>query len=167
VKRRKGVTLLELLIVLGIVTILVALALPGYKRFMLTARTTEAKVNIGAIIICEDSYAADADKYLTERYYPDGSPGTSARIWNPDNSGNFKEIGFQPSGRVYYSYGVAAGDQSSNPAGANPSHGEVAVTKNADITVIAKGDLDGDGRLGYFCTTDLRYPKIKGSIGDI
>lgn len=165
--KKKGFTLTELIVALAILAVLAAVALPVYKKYLLTAKTSEAKMNIGAIITCEDSYAATENQYLTESYYPTGLPGPTPRYWNPALSGNFEVIGFEPAGKVYYSYGVAAGDVCSDPAAANPLHGQVPVTKGADITVIAKGDLDGDGLFGYFCTTDLRFPKIRGSIGDI
>jgi type IV pilus assembly protein PilA len=163
---KKAFTLIELMVVIAILGILIGLAMPMYEKYMLTAKTAEAKTNIGAIMTCENSYAAIEEKYLTEQYYPTGTPGVSPRVWDINNSGNFRIIGFQPAGKVYYSYGIASGDVSSDPANANPAHGEVIPTYGADITVIAKGDLDGDGNFGYFCTTDLLYPQIKSSIED-
>lgn len=163
-KGRKGFTLIELVVSIAIVSILVAVAIPIYKRYEYMARTSEAKQNVGAIMTCEGSYAAVEDKYLTERYYP-GHAGATPQVWNPSESGNYEVIGFQPSGKVFYDYGVAAGDFSSNPASANPSHGETPITSGVDITIIARGDLDGDGRYSYLFTTDTYYPKInqKGS----
>ncbi len=163
---KKAFTLIEVIMVVVIIGILSSLAMTTYNRYRLVAKTAEAKMNIGAIITCEDSYAAIEGKYLTEEYKPDDNPGPEPRSWNDTNAGNFKVIGYRPSGKVYYSYGVAAGDVSANPANATPSHGEVAATNGTDITVIAKGDLDGDNETGFFCTTDVRFPKIKGVIGD-
>jgi len=163
---KNGFTLIEILVVLGILIVLSVVALPIYKRYMLIAKTSEAKMNIGAIMTCEDSYAQLNDLYLTEAYYPLGMPGPEKREWNIDSSGHFKDIGFAPAGKVYYSYGVDSGNKCNNPEAANPNHGSVPATAGTDISVIAKGDLDGDGIFGYFCTTDTRYPEIKRIIGD-
>jgi len=158
--KKKAFTLIELVVALAIIFILVSVAVPVYKRYFFMAKTTEAKQNIGAIMTCEYSFSATNDKFLTERYYP-GHAGPNLQVWDPENSGNFEVLGFQPSGKVFYDYGVAGGDFSSNPADANPRHGEVKVTKDVDITVIARGDLDGNGVYSYLLTTDTYYPKIR------
>jgi len=163
---KKGFTLIEILVVLGVLAVLSVVALPIYKRYIFIAKTSEAKMNIGAIMTCEDSYAQLNDVYLTEAYYPPGIPGPEKREWNVDQSGHFRDIGFAPAGKVYYSYGVDEGNKCNNPEVAVPFHGSVPTTEGVDISIIAKGDLDGDGIFGFFCTTDERYPEIKGVIGD-
>ena len=54
--RNFGFTLLELLIVVVIVGILASFALPQFSRFTRRARTSEAQVNIGALLTAEMIY---------------------------------------------------------------------------------------------------------------
>jgi len=56
---KKGFTLLELMIVVAIVGVLAAVALPLYTEYMKKARTAEAKANIGDIRTAQLAYYDD------------------------------------------------------------------------------------------------------------
>ena len=56
---RKGFTLLELMIVVAIVGVLAAVALPLYTEYMKKARTAEAKANVGDIRVAQLAYYDD------------------------------------------------------------------------------------------------------------
>jgi len=152
--RRKGFTLIELMIVVAIIAILASIAIPQYKKFQLKAKTSEAKSNIGAIRSAEETYAAENDVYLQAGWAPDTVPGTSPASWDGDTVG-FSKIGFRPSGKVYYRYGVADGSTWKNPSDSV----SVAATANEDIIIMAEADLDGNGNHGKFHATD-ENPKI-------
>ncbi len=49
IRNRKGFTLVELMIVVAIIGILAAIAIPNFLNFRLKAKTSEAKSNLGAI----------------------------------------------------------------------------------------------------------------------
>ena len=163
-KRSKGFTLIELMIVVAIIAILAAIAIPQYKKFQLKAKTAEAKANIGAIYHCEVSYAAETGKLLTEAYYPGGA-GKNKQTWNEANSGNFSSLGFTSAGPVYYDYGITSGDHTSDPSSANPASGNVTDGDGPNITILARGDLDGDGQYSYYCTCE-ETRSIIGPKGD-
>jgi len=155
-KRSKGFTLIELMIVVAIIAILAAIAIPQYKKFQLKAKTAEAKTNLGAIRTAEEAYAAEEDVYVLAANYPAiGSVGSAKQTWTAGSASGFDTIGFQPAGDVYYSYGV--GTQACTTGGAQGStSGEKTGIKagTIDIYICAVGDLDGDGTKAGFQMTD-------------
>ena len=63
-KSKKGFTLIELMIVVAIIGILAAIAIPNFLRFQLKSKTSEAKVNLAAIRTAEESYLAEFGNYV-------------------------------------------------------------------------------------------------------
>ncbi|ADU97315.1 type IV pilin protein [Thermovibrio ammonificans] len=143
-KVRKAFTLIELMVVVAIIAILAAIAIPQYKKFQLRAKTSEAKENLGAIRTAEEAYSAENDVYLAATYDPADIPGPTPASWNATSVG-FSKIGFEPAGKVYYSYTVFG-----NNAGTGDNTDGKAFTadNNINIVMLAEGDLDGDGAAG-------------------
>ena len=61
--KQKGFTLIELMIVVAIIGILAAIAIPNYLSYTCKAKQTEAKSNLGAIATCQEAYSAEFDTY--------------------------------------------------------------------------------------------------------
>ena len=60
--RRRGFSLLELMIVLTIMTILVSISIPIYQRMILRSRESTLKVNLHSLREVIDQYTADKKK---------------------------------------------------------------------------------------------------------
>ncbi len=60
-KNQKGFTMIELMVVVVIVGILAAIAIPIYGKYIKNARMTEAAGRIGEIITAEKAYAIEHD----------------------------------------------------------------------------------------------------------
>ncbi len=63
-KNNKGFTLIELMIVVAIIGILAAIAIPNFLSYQCKSKQSEAKTNLGAIANSEESYNADYSRYI-------------------------------------------------------------------------------------------------------
>src|SRR5678816_3311717 len=63
-KGQKGFTLIELMIVVAIIGILAAIAIPNFLQYQLKSRQSEAKVNLQAIKTSEVSFQAERGCYI-------------------------------------------------------------------------------------------------------
>ena len=62
-KNSNGFTLIELMIVIAILSIVTAIAIPAYDGYIQGARLTEAKNNIAALILAEEEYFLEKNQY--------------------------------------------------------------------------------------------------------
>lgn len=136
---RRGFTLVELMIVVAIIGILAAVAIPNFMSFRLKAKTSEAKANLGAIRTVEVSFYAEWNWYVgNQASTPSGSrAGQAGKIgWDYDT--RFSVVGFFPEGPVFFDYALV-------------SAADAALGNTADmLTMVAEGDLDGDAVLNTF-----------------
>jgi type IV pilus assembly protein PilA len=62
-KNKKGFTLIELMIVVAIIGILAAIAIPNFMSYQCKARQTEAKTALGTLRTLQETYYAQEDTY--------------------------------------------------------------------------------------------------------
>lgn len=84
----KGFTLIELMIVVAIIGILAAIAIPNFVKFQCRSKQSEAKGNLKAIYVAQEAYRGEYDTY-----------------W-----GVLSSIGFVPKGgKIRYIYSTTDG----------------------------------------------------------
>ena len=110
-RREKGFSLVELMIVVAIIAILAAIAIPSFMRFAMKSKTSESYGNLNAIKTCQESYKAENDVYITCGETPDMTAGATGQLKDWDDGVNtgpaeFDATGFVPDGQVRYYYEV-------------------------------------------------------------
>ena len=141
----KGFTLIELMIVVAILGILAAIAIPNFLRYQLRAKTSEARTNMGVIRSSMEAFRGEMDGFPTTIATTPGAAATNGQKGtftitacpagcNRTNLAactSFECIGYRPSGLVYYQYDTASGNI-------------------FDYVIGAAADLDADTSFGVF-----------------
>lgn len=152
-KKLSGFTLIELMIVVAIIGILAAIAIPAFTGYIRKSKTAEATTNL------KNLYQGAVSYYSQERFGQGVTGGTAntncqvaaagplpatpgANKQTAAFSGNtsFAALSFTISDPVYYAYTVTPG---SGACG-------TAASTAAVYTFQAQGDLDGDTTLSTF-----------------
>jgi len=62
---RRGFTLIEVMIAVGIVGILAAIAIPNFAKFQARSKQSEARVNLKAMFTAQKGFVAERDRFST------------------------------------------------------------------------------------------------------
>ena len=157
-KRETGFTLIELMIVVAIIGILAAIAIPNFVAYQAKSKQSEAKVSLGAIFTSAVAYQAESQN--PQSYAPS----------------TISQIGWQPSGTPRYSFWYMDGVNVTTGAGSTITRftGSSTATSPCNVTVApasggttvgatssgftagANGNIDGDTACDHWFMNDQR-----------
>jgi type IV pilus assembly protein PilA len=174
-RKQEGFTLIELMIVVAIIGILAAIAIPNFLQYQMKSRQSEAKTNLQAIRTSEISFQAEQGCYpaITAEGVTIAMPAKplpfpwgigaipivapAATPWcvaaAGTYTGTFRNIGFVATGSVNYRYVVDMSAAVIPVAacvlgpGVQATSAVTAIPAMTGFSVTAASNLDGDANL--------------------
>ncbi len=143
---RAGFSLVEVMIVVAIIGILAAIAVPSFLEMQLKAKRAELPANVDGIKSAEIAYDASFDQYLELPLNPRDDSALDKLAWRFERSDpNWQSIGWSPDGNIRgnYQVGLSAVD-----------HPGIA------FLVTARSDLDDDDALCEYTATEQWNARI-------
>ena len=147
-KNKKGFTLIELMIVVAIIGILAAIAIPNFLKFQAKAKQSECKSNLGAIYTAQVAYFGEFNTYAGSGYQ-----GGSVTLSNA-----FQLINWEPSGQNRYRYNCDTGDIQSKPQ-PNTCATNLLASSQIGFTSCCTANIDSDTFCDMWCLNDDKVLK--------
>lgn len=139
-RKQAGFSLVELMIVVAIVGVLAAIAIPNFVSMQLRAKRAELPGNIHGIRVVELAYDASYDEYLELPLAPrvDNDLDKTAVAWVTSGD-EWKTVGWSPDGLVRGNYQVGL---------SSVDHPGI------EFLITARADLDNDDALTEYTASE-------------
>ncbi len=141
--KNKGFTLVELMIVVAIIGIIAAIAIPNYMGFVSKTRRSEVKSNLDAIYRAEISYFGESDTF----------------------SNSFNAIRWIPVGVAYYTYSV--GTELYGRGEADPGLPIAPGADTRSFTACGWGNIDNDPLVDSWYTNETKVLQNMAGYDDL
>lgn len=166
VQGQKGFTLIELMIVVAIIGILAAIAIPNFLRYQAKSRQAEARTNLGGIFVAETAYFGETSRYgdlgevgfalagaTSNRYtYRSGAAGAAGGA----NNGGTSTINAAPSFMISAYTGLGTAGNFDSTGAADPA-----------FSASAAADLDSDGTIDGWFVNDVKDGLAAANPNDV
>ncbi len=173
-KKAKGFTLIELMIVVAIIGILAAIAIPNFLRYQLRSKFSELKTNVEAIVKSEESLRqservvcpnAATGQFVAFTQVPAGTPSANRIVWTSTDLVAASTIDWVVQGGTYGVYGaitnvppVVTGTSFVATCAGTSNLGALG----QGLAVGALSDIDNDGVFGAVASWS---PRINSATG--
>ena len=178
---QKGFTLIELMIVVAIIGILAAIAIPNFLQYQMKSRQSEAKTNLQAIRTSEIAFQAERGCYIgavaegvvapvvAVKTVPAPwglglGPTAVGTLWCAGAAavatGFFRDMGFVATGNVNYRYIADATALAAPVTIAASCHAAIGGLTGAgplvqvNFVASASSNLDGDGTVSFWASSN-------------
>ena len=143
----RGFTLIELMIVVAIIGLLAAIAIPNYMQFQSKAKQAEAKANLGGIYTNEQAYLAEKNAYTSILTDTGFAILTKAKHYDFTITAPTSVSGSPPNVVCTFPpnawYGKH-GNPGDGPIGGDLAFNHIPGATANDFTAVAEGNIDDD-----------------------
>jgi type IV pilus assembly protein PilA len=144
--RQEGFTLVELMVVVAIIGLLSAVAIPNFQKYQARSKTAEAKLQLSALYTAEASFFADYNIYHTCLRYMGFDP-------REEVSSRYYTVGFTNAANI----NAGAFSSAQNSGLSDTECGNATLASTADMTHFLAGKRLGAGiaTAAFLTGTDL------------